>query len=70
MSSNLDDEPELTDVQRLTIGLTLLIWSFALAIIVGISLLITNPYSIGLIGPVGLLLVILPSLGSYLLSKG
>jgi hypothetical protein len=70
MGSSGDAETELTDVQRFTLGLTVLIWSLTCAIFVGSSSSGVDPQTVDFVAGAGLLLLVLPPVGAYLLING
>ncbi|RDE17363.1 MAG: hypothetical protein C4K48_00055 [Candidatus Thorarchaeota archaeon] len=63
-------QQEITDVQRFTVGVAMLIWSLACAISVGVSISVSYPSFVGFASGAGVLLVVLPLAGAYLLITG
>ncbi len=70
MGNNESTQQELTDVQRFAVGVAMLIWSLACAILVGVSISVSNPIVVSLASGAGVLLVVLPLAGAYLLMTG
>ena len=65
MSENNDTKIKINEIEWFTVGVTLLIWSLACAIIVGNSILPTNQGMMGMVGDAWIFLIIFYTTRSF-----
>jgi len=67
MGNDESTQRGLSNIDKFAVGVAMLIWSLACAILVGVSISASNPNAVNFATGAGVLLVALPLVGAHLL---